>query len=385
MKIKKNIVLMYIIAFLQGMVFYGAVATLYRQAAGLNMFQITLIESISLAISVAMELPWGILADKIGYRNTMIVCNILYLFSKIVFWRADGFDMFLIERILLGITIAGLSGVDSSILYLSAGKADAQKVFGIYDSLGTAGSMTAAGIYSLFLYGDYRKAAFFTLVTYAFAAGISLFLKEVKEKVPSQRDSPVQEFGAIVKDMMHRKELLLFVVGIALFSECHQTITVFLSQLQYVKCGMTDSSIGWVYILMTGAGLFGSRSASFCSRYGKRKSGVILLMSGIASCLILAVTENPFFSVLAIVSLRISCSLFMPLSKVMENQFITYSNRATALSINAVLMDGVAIGTNLVFGRSADKSLSLAFIIAALFCIAALGLFCYTAAKKKIS
>ncbi|WP_418752699.1 MFS transporter [Frisingicoccus sp.] len=385
MKIKKNIVLMYIIAFLQGMVFYGAVATLYRQAAGLNMFQITLIESISLAISVAMELPWGILADKIGYRNTMIVCNILYLFSKIVFWRADGFDMFLIERILLGITIAGLSGVDSSILYLSAGKADAQKVFGIYDSLGTAGLMSAAGIYSLFLYGNYRKAAFFTVATYAFAAGISLFLKEVKEEVPSQRDSPVQEFGAIVKDMMHRKELLLFVVGIALFSECHQTITVFLSQLQYVKCGMTDSSIGWVYILMTGAGLLGSRSASFCSRYGKRKSGVILLMSGIASCLILAVTENPFFSVLAIVSLRISCSLFMPLSKVMENQFITYSNRATALSINAVLMDGVAIGTNLVFGRSADKSLSLAFIIAAVFCIAALGLFCYTAAKKKIS
>lgn len=77
----------------------------------------------------------GVLADKIGYRNTMIVCNILYLLSKIIFWRADGFGMFLMERILLGITIAGLSGVDSSILYLSAGEADAQKVFGIYDSL----------------------------------------------------------------------------------------------------------------------------------------------------------------------------------------------------------------------------------------------------------
>lgn len=64
MKIKKNIVLMYIIAFLQGMVFYGAVATLYRQAVGLNMFQITLIESISLAISVAMELPWGFWRTK---------------------------------------------------------------------------------------------------------------------------------------------------------------------------------------------------------------------------------------------------------------------------------------------------------------------------------
>lgn len=384
MKIKKNIVIMYSIAFLQGMVFYGAVATLYRQAAGLNMFQITLIESISLAISVAMELPWGILAEKIGYRNTMVACNILYLLSKIVFWQADGFGMFLLERILLSITIAGLSGVDSSVLYLSCEGAYAQKAFGIYDSLGTAGLMTAAGIYSLFLRGNYKKAAFFTIVTYAFAAGAAFLLQEVKEEKPLQKDSPIREFWVILKDMVHKKELLLFVVGVALFSECHQTITVFLNQLQYVKCGMSDSSIGWVYVLVTGAGLLSSRSSSFCGRYGKRKSGVILLIAGAGACLLLAVTENPFLSVLAILLLRITYSLFMPLSKLLENQFVTHPNRATALSINAVLMDGVAIGTNLIFGRAADAGLSLAFIIAMVFCIAAIVLFCCAAAKKKI-
>lgn len=384
MKIKKNIVIMYSIAFLQGMVFYGAVATLYRQAAGLNMFQITLIESISLAISVAMELPWGILAEKIGYRNTMVACNILYLLSKIVFWQADGFGMFLLERILLSITIAGLSGVDSSVLYLSCEGAYAQKAFGIYDSLGTAGLMTAAGIYSLFLRGNYKKAAFFTIVTYALAAGAAFFLQEVKEEKPTQKDSPIREFWVILKDMVHKKELLLFVVGVALFSECHQTITVFLNQLQYVKCGMADSSIGWVYVLVTGAGLLSSRSSSFCGRYGKRRSGLILLIAGAGACLLLAVTENPFLSVLAILLLRITYSLFMPLSKLLENQFVTHPNRATALSINAVLMDGVAIGTNLIFGKAADASLSLSFIIAMVFCIAAIVLFCYAAAKKKI-
>jgi len=384
MKIKKNIVIMYSIAFLQGMVFYGAVATLYRQAAGLNMFQITLIESISLAISVAMELPWGILAEKIGYRNTMVACNILYLLSKNVFWQADGFGMFLLERILLSITIAGLSGVDSSVLYLSCEGAYAQKAFGIYDSLGTAGLMTAAGIYSLFLRGNYKKAAFFTIVTYAFAAGTAFFLQEVKEEKPTQKDSPIHEFWVILKDMVHKKELLLFVVGVALFSECHQTITVFLNQLQYVKCGMADRSIGWVYVLVAGAGLLSSRSSSFCGRYGKRKSGLILLIAGAGACLLLAVTENPFLSVLAILLLRMTYSLFMPLSKLLENQFVTHPNRATALSINAVLMDGVAIGTNLIFGKAADASLSLAFIIAMVFCIAAIVLFCYAAAKKKI-
>ena len=43
MRVRRNIYLMYAIALLQGMVFYGPVATLYREAAGVTIFQITLI------------------------------------------------------------------------------------------------------------------------------------------------------------------------------------------------------------------------------------------------------------------------------------------------------------------------------------------------------
>ena len=49
MRIKKNLVIMYALACLHGMVFYGPVAVLYRQAAGVSVFQTALIESISLA------------------------------------------------------------------------------------------------------------------------------------------------------------------------------------------------------------------------------------------------------------------------------------------------------------------------------------------------
>ena len=48
--IKRNVYLLWGIALLQGMVFYAPVATLYRQAAGLGIFHITLIESISLGL-----------------------------------------------------------------------------------------------------------------------------------------------------------------------------------------------------------------------------------------------------------------------------------------------------------------------------------------------
>ena len=86
---------MYAITLLQGMVFYGSIATLYRQASGLSVFQITLIESISYALCILFEIPWGIIADKIGYKRTLCFCCNLYFVSKLVFWRAVDFGDFL--------------------------------------------------------------------------------------------------------------------------------------------------------------------------------------------------------------------------------------------------------------------------------------------------
>ena len=37
-RLNRNIFLMYVITLLQGMVFYGSVSTLYRQAAGISLF-----------------------------------------------------------------------------------------------------------------------------------------------------------------------------------------------------------------------------------------------------------------------------------------------------------------------------------------------------------
>ena len=59
---------MYAISLLQGMVFYAPIATLYRTAQGVTISQIALIESISLILSLLFEVPWGVLADRIGYK-----------------------------------------------------------------------------------------------------------------------------------------------------------------------------------------------------------------------------------------------------------------------------------------------------------------------------
>ena len=54
-----NIKLMYCISFLQGMVFYASIATLYRTSSGLNLFSISLIESICCILMIILEIPLG--------------------------------------------------------------------------------------------------------------------------------------------------------------------------------------------------------------------------------------------------------------------------------------------------------------------------------------
>ena len=177
---KKNIVLLCLITFLQGMVFYAAVATLYRQAAGLTVFQITAIEGISVALAMTLEVPWGYLADRIGYRQTLIICNLLFFVTKLIFWKAHSFAGFLTERILLAVVISGLSGVDSGLLYLSAPPEYSQRDLGWYQAAGEAGVLLSGLMYTLLLSGRYRTAALWTAVTYALAAVLTFFLAEVR-------------------------------------------------------------------------------------------------------------------------------------------------------------------------------------------------------------
>ena len=364
---KKNLYVMYAIALLQGMVFYGPIATLYRQAQGVTIFQITVIESISLALEILMEIPWGVMADKIGYRKTMIVCSGLYFISKIIFWQATGFTDFLLERIMLSVVIAGFSGVDSSIIYLSCEGKNSQKAFGIYDSMGMVGLLIAAGVFSLFVQDDYALAGFLTVISYGIAMVFSFGLTEVKSSKAEKAQS--ETLGVILNETFRNRTLILFLVAVAFLSEAHQTITVFLNQLQFERCGLHSSTIGLIYIVATMLGLLGVYSSAVTKRMGMRKS--LLFFCGLAtvSCLTLAVTNRDIPSVMGILSLRICNTLFQPFQAEIQNRQIKTNNRATVLSINSMFMNCVAVGTNLIFGALAGWSLPLEFLFGTGVCV----------------
>lgn len=384
MKVKRNIYLCYAIVFLQGMVFYAPVASLYRQARGMSLGQIALLESISFIIQLAMELPWGVVADRIGYKRTMAAGCGLFALSKLVFWRAAGFWDFFWERVLLSASVAALSGVDESILYLSCGDGESQKVFGRYGAFSTAGLLASSGAFSLWMADDYALAALATLAAYALAAVLALGLKEVLPPEKERRE-PVRDFFRLLGGTLRQRRFLLLVVCWALHGVVLSTVCTWLSQNQYLRCGMSGQAMGWVYIAVSVASMSGTFSQRFTDRVGRVRSALgAIALTGLA-CLALTATRSAALSVGCILLMEGGYALTGPLMSQVWNRQVTSADRATQLSIYAVLDEAVSAAGTLVLGRAADISLDGAFWLGGavcLICALAVGLFCRRFFKK---
>ena len=371
--IKRNIYIMYAIALLQGMVFYAPVATLYRTAQGVTISQITIIESISLILCLLFEVPWGWLADRIGYKRTILICNALYFVSKIVFWKAGDFFGFLVERILLAIVCAGLSGTDVSVLYCSADEKNSHRVFSVYNALQTAGLLAASLIHAIWIGANYRMAGFMTVISYGIALLFSCMLVEVKHI--GQHQQNMAGLGRSLKRVVTNKSLLLFLIAVAFLQQTHQTITVFLSQLQYGKAGMSTSRISIVYTVMMVFGLLGIFSAKFTRLTGEKRMMYLSFSVAAICCLILAVDKRAWSSIVAVIMLRVTFEVMQPLQTELQNRQVASNERATALSINAIIIDCSGAGISVLFGMIAEKNLSVAFLFGFGLCFIGMFLF----------
>ena len=368
---KKNLCLLDGIAFLQGMVFYSPASVLYRQSAGLGIFQISVIESISLFLCFALEIPWGILADRIGYRLTMGLCCFFYFISKIIFWKAWSFQDFLLERIFLSIAVSGLSGVDITLLYLYAPEGKSQKVFGIYEGLGTGGLLTASVCFSLFLKNSWRRAALLTAAAYGLAFVLALFLGEAKPERSKVSLTKTEKKALKLSPSFLftvSPSFFLFLFGAGLLGETRQYITVFLNQPQYIACGLSAGTIALLYVLTQIAGMTGPWSDFLTRKLGIPLFSACCFLCPALLCLVLAHTRSPLCSAVCILGIQGSVSLFLPLQSELQNREISTPHRAAVLSLQAMFLELTSAALEPVFGSLAQQSLSLAFTAGAFFC-----------------
>lgn len=372
---KRNYHILVAISLLQGLVFYAPVATVYRQAYGLSLSGLFLIESISWVLTLLLEVPFGRFADRFGCRRTIVLGCAAFFVSKLVFSVASGFGLFLLERIILSVSIAALSGASESFLYASTGTDEPERRFGLWNAAGTAGVIVAALFAPLLYRSSLRYAAYATAASYGLAALLCLFLKEPQaQDAKKARDARMPalraELRLSIKALLSDKALLLFLVALAISNECVQAAAVFLSQPQYERAGIGRESYGFLFALIQCAALAGAGAGRTVERLGRARALRLLVFVECLGAAALALSDSAWLTVVALLAMTAAASVARPISTALQVERIRVPDRATALSLNAMVGELVAAAFNAGEGEVAQRSLVWGFGAAA----AALGL-----------
>lgn len=375
---------MFAIVFLQGFVFYGPIATMYRQARGLSMYDIFIIESISWILMILFEIPWGWFADKFGYKKTIIISNLIFFISKIIFFKSYSFEMFLIERVFLSIALSGLSGCDIALIYSSSDGEKSENVFGRYNALSTSGFLVASFLTTFMISSPIDKismdrTSFLTIIPYGLAVIISLFIVDIK----INKDERHKIRGSI-KTALKNKQIILLVLSVALAREVVQAITVFLNQAQYIRSGINVKYFGLLLVVVQIARLCSVKSYRLSNKFGMIRSIGSLYLIITISCIFLIFTANPMLSVLCIILISVSMSLVEPMFVDIENKSIETSDRATILSIYAMIGEISVAIINPVIGKAADISIMASFKVCAIISILVCILFLIYSRNEKL-
>lgn len=361
LKLNKNIPLMYAIVFLQGLVFYASVSTVYRQAKGLSLSEIFIIESVTWLLMILLEIPWGLFADRFGYKKTIVIANFIFLLSKVVFFAAASFPVFLLERVLLTLALSGLSGCDIALLHHSMTTDDhSERVFARYRWFEAGGLLIASLVSPLLISISLEATALATIVPYAAAVVLSLMLTEVSienRAVPNIKES--------LLSVVRNRRILLLVFGAALGTEAVQSVTVFLNQPQYVRSGIDIRYFGFLLALTQAVRLISVKSHVLSGRFGKGRAIGFLSLVIPLSCAGLAFTASPVISIVLICFIAAAMALADPMLTDLKNSAVATGDRATVLSGYSMCGSLIAAAVNPMIGFGADASIQSGFLVCA--------------------
>lgn len=146
-----------VMAFMEGLVFFSPVSLLVRTKAGLSLEQFFLLQAFLSIMTFLFEVPTGKITDKIGYKKTLVLSQVMWLMARTLLLLAfisRSFNVFLIEVVIEGIAIGFSSGTMSAYLYQQYDSEEYVIKNARIGNCGTAGfivsAVTYAGLYHFF-------------------------------------------------------------------------------------------------------------------------------------------------------------------------------------------------------------------------------------------
>ena len=336
------------VCFLNGLVFFAPVALLVRTQAGVSEHVFFLLQALLSGVIFLGEIPTGFITDKIGYRKSLILAQVLLLGARSLLLAAfvsRSLVLFVVEAVVEGIAACFTSGTGSAYLYALYGENGYLAKTAHAGNFGTAGfiisTVAYAGIYKI---SGMEGLLITTVVMDIIAVVCSFFLRSESSKAVIADRKEVQ-----ILSIFKNKKAFLFVISLAIFSIAWLLINFFYV-VKLENCGLPVECMSLIIlsysaVQMLAEPILGKLSDGKNGKSGRKKLLAVTAVTAGVAFLLFGVIKFRAAVLLLMLILPLLLNLPEYLLMDLENQFVDEtecgSQRAATLSV-------LNMGVNLV-------------------------------------
>ena len=336
------------VCFLNGLVFFAPVALLVRTQAGVSEHIYFLLQALLSGVIFLGEIPTGFITDKIGYRKSLILAQVLLLGARSLLLAAfvsRSLVLFVVEAVVEGIAACFTSGTGSAYLYALYGENGYLAKTAHAGNFGTAGfiisTVAYAGIYKI---SGMEGLLITTVVMDIIAVVCSFFLRSESSKTIIADRKEVQIL-AIFKN----KKAFLFVISLAIFSIAWLLINFFYV-VKLENCGlpvewMSLIILSYSAVQMLAEPILGKLSDGKNGKSSREKLPAVTAAAAGVAFLLFGVVKFRAAVLLLMLILPLLLNLPEYLLMDLENQFV---DEAECGSQRAATLSVLNMGVNLV-------------------------------------
>lgn len=336
------------VCFLNGLVFFAPVALLVRTQAGVSEHVFFILQALLSGVIFLGEIPTGFITDKIGYRKSLILAQVLLLGARSLLLAAfvsRSLVLFVVEAVVEGIAVCFTSGTGSAYLYALYGENGYLAKTAHAGNFGTAGfiisTVAYAGIYKI---SGMEGLLITTVVMDIIAVVCSFFLRSESSKTIIADRKEVQIL-AIFKN----KKAFLFVISLAIFSIAWLLINFFYVE-KLENCGlpvewMSLIILSYSAVQMLAEPILGKLSDGKNGKSSREKLPAVTAVTAGVTFLLFGVIKFRAAVLLLMLILPLLLNLPKYLLMNLENQFV---DEAECGSQRAATLSVLNMGVNLV-------------------------------------
>ena len=336
------------VCFLNGLVFFAPVALLVRTQAGVSEHVFFILQALLSGVIFLGEIPTGFITDKIGYRKSLILAQVLLLGARSLLLAAfvsRSLVLFVVEAVVEGIAACFTSGTGSAYLYALYGENGYLAKTAHAGNFGTAGfiisTVAYAGIYKI---SGMEGLLITTVVMDVIAVVCSFFLRSESSKTIIADRKEVQ-----ILAVFKNKKAFLFVISLAIFSIAWLLINFFYV-VKLENCGlpvewMSLIILSYSAVQMLAEPILGKLSDGKNGKSGRGKLPAVTAATAGVAFLLFGVVKFRAAVLLLMLILPLLLNLPEYLLMNLENQFV---DEAECGSQRAATLSVLNMGVNLV-------------------------------------